>query len=45
MEDSNNKNQEEEDDELIKNLIIDEENIKVNNKSNISQELSIENLP
>ena len=45
MEDSNNKNQEEEDDELTKKLIIDEENINTNSKSNISQELSIENLP
>ena len=45
MEDSNDNNQEEEDDELTKNLIIDEENINTNSKSNISQELSIENLP
>ena len=46
MEDQNNNNQEEEDDdELTKQLIIDEENNKANNKSNISQELSIENLP
>ena len=49
MEDSNNNNQEEEedddDDELTKKLIIDDENNKANSKSNISQELSIENLP